>query len=342
MKGENKIEEILNQKNLRKQIELEEASSFYDYGQNHIPHYHDKTFKNLFSNKKEAIHFINQHLKLEKISKALEENQIESYKTEFINSQKEYLETDVLYKIVGTSIFVLIEQQSKVDYFMAQRILYYYVAIMKEAQKEGHQAKRKLPIIYPIVLYTGKAKWTAETEISKIQTEIKGVEKALILKYQLVDIHQYTKEELRKERSSIAKAMLLEKIKDKEELIEELEQLVKEKLTKEEKEFLMDIVTNIVVEEIGKEKAEKLKEKIKGKTVDTMVTENLRNIFRMNYKEGVEKGRLKGRKEGIKEGIKEGVENTIRQMLKNKISEEVIRKVTNISEEELNELKKTI
>ena len=154
MKGENKIEEILNQKNLKRRIELEESSVFYYYGQKQIPHNHDKTFKNLFSNKKEAVHFINQYLKLEKIGRELKESQIESYKTELINSQKEYLETDILYKIVGTQIFILIEQQSKVDYFMAQRILYYYVAIMKEVQKEGKPSKRKLPIIYPIVLYT--------------------------------------------------------------------------------------------------------------------------------------------------------------------------------------------
>ena len=83
----------------------------------------------------------------------------------------------------------------------------------------------------------------------------------------------------------------MEKIKNKEELIEALESIVKEDLTKQEKKFMLDILTNIVAEEIGEKKAKELKEKIKESEVNNMVTENLRNIFRMNYNEGVEFGR---------------------------------------------------
>ena len=172
---------------------------------------------------------------------------------------------------------------------MAKRILYYYVEIMHEIEKETTD-KGIVPIIYPIVLYTGKTKWTAKMKLEELQDGILGMEKALNLSYYLVDINNYTKEELRKERSSIAKAMLMEKIKNREELIEELEKVVKEKLTLEEQKFMLNILDDIATEEIGEEKAKELREKIKGKVVDTMVMENLRNIFRMNYNEGVEFG----------------------------------------------------
>ena len=127
-------------------------------------------------------------------------------------------------------------------------------------------------------------------KLEELQEEISGIKKALHLSYLLVDINNYTKEELRKERSSIAKAMLMEKIRDREELLEELEKVVKEQLTLEEQNFVLAIIDNIATEEIGEEKAKELREKIKGKVVDTMVMENLRDIFRMNYKEGVEFG----------------------------------------------------
>lgn len=268
-----------------------EPTVTYNYGQSKIPQYHDKTFKELFSNKKEAVKFINKYL-LKGTGNKLEENQIEKQNTEFITKQKEQLETDILYKIKHTNIFILIEQQSKVDYFMAKRILYYYIEIMHEIEKETKD--KIVPIIYPIVLYTGKTKWTAKIKFEELQEGILGIEKSLNLSYHLVDINNYTKEELRKERSSIAKAMLMEKIKNREELIEELEKVVKEKLTLEEQKFMLSILDDIATEEIGEEKAKELREKIKGKAVDTMVMENLRDIFRMNYNEGVEFGRKDG------------------------------------------------
>ena len=230
-----KIKEInyLEEKVQQRLFQLQEPPAFYNYGQKKINKYHDKTFKNLFSNKKEAVIFINKYLKLKDTKNELNSNQIEKCNTEFITKQKEQLETDILYRIKGTKIFILIEQQSKVDYFMPKRILYYYVEIMREIEKENESTNtnEKLPIIYPMVLYTGRTKWTAKTEITEMQEEIIGLEKALMLSYCLVDINNLTKEELIKERSSIAKAILLEKIRNKEELLEDFEQVIKENLS---------------------------------------------------------------------------------------------------------------
>lgn len=256
-----------------------EPTVTYNYGQSKIPQYHDKTFKELFSNKKEAVKFINKYL-LKGTENNLEENQIEKQNTEFITKQKEQLETDILYKIKDTNIFILIEQQSKVDYFMAKRILYYYIEIMHEIEKETKD--KIVPIIYPIVLHTGKTKWTAKIKLEELQEGILGIEKALNLSYHLVDINNYTKEELRKERSSIAKAMLMEKIKNREELIEELEK----------------------------------------KVVDTMVMENLRDIFRMNYNEGVENGIQTATHNFIIQMLKNNIsEETIKKITKVKKEE---------------------
>lgn len=238
-------------------------------------------------------------------------NQIEKCNIEFITKQKQRLETDILYKIKKRKVFILIEHQSKVDKLMPRRILDYYVEIMREMEKEIGDDKRngKLPIIYPVVLYTGRTKWTAKTELSELQDEIEGVPKSLTLSYYLVDINNYTKKQLIEERSSIAKAMLMEKVKDKEELIEALEDIARQKLTIEEKKFMVDILTNIVTEEIGEQKAEELREKINGKVEDHMVTENLRNIFRMNYNEGLELGIQRGIRKGMKTGIQKGMKN---------------------------------
>ena len=216
---------------------------------------------------------------------------------------------------------------------MAKRILYYYVEIMREIDKENELAdtKEKLPIIYPVVLYTGKTRWTAKTEITEIQEEIISLEKALMLSYCLVDINNIPKEELIKERSSIAKAMLLEKIRNKEELLEDFEQVIKENLSIEEKRFILDLLTNVVTEEIGSKKAKELREMISMEVNETMVTENLRNIFRMNYNEGIQTGI----QTGIKKGIKKGIIETARKMLELNISLEDIKKATGLTKKEI-------
>lgn len=339
MKGEIKIRTFNNYNLTPLCYTLEEPSSFYNYGQNKIDNYHDKTFKNLFSNQKEAVKFINKHLQLEKTNHKIKSNQLEKQNTNFITKYNEQLETDILYRIRDTKIFILIEHQSTVDYFMAKRILYYSTEIMREMEKEIDCSNKKiLPIIYPIVLYTGKTRWTAKTSLTNLQQKIPEISSALNLTYRLVDINHYTKEELLKEQSSIAKAMLLEKIKNKDELIEILEKIVKQKLSTEEKKFIMDLLTNIVTEEIGEEKAKELKEKLKEKVGEKMVTENLRNIFRMNYNEGVEKGLQKG----LQKGIQTATHNFIVQMIKNKMSDKTILKLTKITQEELEKIKKSL
>ena len=297
-----------------RKLELNDVNESYQYGQNKINQYHDKIFKDLFTNKKETALFINRYLGLKGTKNEIKEKDLQKCDTEYITKEKEKLESDILYKLKEKEIYFLIEHQSTVDFSMAERILEY-----------------DMPGIYPIVLYTGKRKWTAKTELIQMQKDCYGIEKRLNCSYLLVDINKQTKEELIKERSSIAKAMLMEKVQNKEELLEVLEKVVKEELTKEEKEFITDIITNIAKEEIGKEKRKELEEKIIGKREESnMVMENLRRIIR----EDIEEARQEGRKEAIKQ--------VIEQMLRNKMKNDVIKKITNIDDKELKIIKKEI
>lgn len=189
---------------------LREPSASYDYGQKKIDKYHDKTFKELFTNKKEAVEFINKYLGIKGTESELKKEHIEKCNTEFLTKNKEKLESDILYRIKGTQICILIEHQSRMDYTMPQRVLEYCIEIMREAEKEGviDYKEANLPTVYPIVLYTGQEKWKAATELTQLQKKILGVKDMITACYTLVDIHDYSKEELIQERSSIAKAML--------------------------------------------------------------------------------------------------------------------------------------
>ena len=188
------------------------------------------------------------------------------------------------------------------------------------------------------MLYTGKRKWTAKTTYMELQENWYKMPKRLECSYVLIDVNQYSKEELIKERTSISKAMLMEKIGSDKEFVEVLEQVVEQDLTKEEQEFLMDIIVNTAKEKIEKEKVKELKEKIIGKGGDNMVIENLSRIWDMHYERGVSEGKKAGKRAGIKTERKK----IIIQMVQNNINDDIIKKVTNTSEKELKKIKDEI
>ena len=324
-----------------RKLGLNDVNESYHYGQNKINQYHDKIFKDLFTNKKETALFINKYLGLKGTKNEIKEKDLQKCDTEYITKEKEKLESDILYKLKEKEIYFLIEHQSTVDFSMAERILEYCVEVIRKIKKERviNYQKEDMPGIYPIVLYTGKRKWTAKTELIQMQRNYYGIEKRLNCSYLLVDINKHTKEELIKERSSIAKAMLMEKVQNKKELIEVLEKVVKEELTKEEKEFITDIITNIAKEEIGEEKGKELEEKIIGKREESnMVMENLRRIIR----EDREEAKREGREEGINQGINQAIKQVVKRMLKNKMKDETIQMMTDINDSELEKIKEEI
>ena len=100
---------------------------------------------------------------------------------------------------------------------------------------------------------------------------------------------------------------------------------------KEEQEFLMDIIVNTAKEKINKEKVKELKEKIIGKGGENMVIENLSRIWDMHYERGVNQGKKEGKIAGIKE--------IVIRMLKNNMKDEVIKKMTNMNDIELEKIK---
>lgn len=266
---------------------------------------------------------------------------LERCNTEFITKEKRKLESDVLYKIKNTQKYILIEHQSKIDYSMPKRILEYCVEIMRmvEKSKKINYRVDKLPVIYPIVLYTGKRKWNANIELSKMQEEIKGIQKNLKSSYTLVDSNDMSIEELILERTAISKAILLEKIKTKKELIEILEQVVRQPLNIEERSFIIDVITNTAKEKIEKIKYDEFLRKISKKGgEEDMVMENLRRIWDVSCQEA----RAEGKNEGISQGISQGIRQIAKKMLKSKMSEKTIKAMTQISDEELEELKKEI
>lgn len=118
---EDRLKELLEQYN-----KIEEETEKYEYS--NINNEHDKIFRTILDNKREAISLINKTLNVE-----LEENQIEKYKENYITEKLINKETDIVYKIKDKKVFILIEHQTKIDYSMPYRIMEYQYKITESA-----------------------------------------------------------------------------------------------------------------------------------------------------------------------------------------------------------------
>ena len=302
---------------------------------------HDKIFRTILGNKKQIVETINTVIMQEE---KLTEEDIEKYNSSYINERFENRESDVVYKMKNRNIFFLIEHQTKVDYDMPRRILSYELEIMKEALGHKRITKNndKLPMVVPIVIYTGRKKWNVAKYIQECQEKLKGAKELKFGEYYIVDINDYSYEELKKEKSFLAKIMLLEKTKDKKEFIENLKTIIESEKNLENIELLERMIYYIFEGKIGKENAEMLMKKIRMKGGDKMelaVVEMLKKedmkLKRQALKEGIAKGRAEGKAEGMAEKTRKIVE----EMLKIQLDDEIIKKVTKINSKELKKIK---
>ncbi len=296
---------------------------------------HDKIFRTILDKKEEAVALINQAIKTK-----LKTKEIEKYTSSFVNKIFENREADIVYKYKNKNIFFLIEHQTKIDYSMPYRILEYEIEIMKSAVdiRKIKNKEYKLPLVVPIVLYTGKKKWNAKRYLEESQETLDSVE-IKAGNYNLVDINDFTKEELLQEKTLISKMMLLEKSESTEESIEMLEKIIPN-TNKEEKELLKRVISILFGEKIGEEKTKKLIEKIDGGEENMLaLVDMIRNENKMYINMGRTEGKKEGRKEGFKEGKKQTYLEIAKNLLKLKMPISQISEVTKLPKEEIEKLK---
>lgn len=268
-----------------------------------INNQHDKIFRKVLSNKKEATFVINKAIK---INPEIQPNEIQEYKSSFVTDFLENKETDIVYKLKGSNIFFLIEHQSKIDYSMAYRLQNYKLEIIKNAidLKKVVTKDYKMPIVIPIVLYTGREKWNAEVFINKIEDErFKNID---FLKYNLIDINEYNNEDFLKGDSFIEKIMLIEKSKDWKELVNNLDKIILNLNNNQDKKFLISIIDLTLREKIGDIKANNLIKILKGEDHTMLaVLEMIREENKMLIEQGRKEGKIEKNKEIAKKMLNE-------------------------------------
>lgn len=309
---------------------LREEGEEYHYEENTIYHQHDKIFREVLEDKREVASLINKVLKLENKKEALLEDDLERCNGKFVSNSFNYTEADMVYRKKGEDIFFLIEHQSTVDYSMPYRILMYCLEILKRAIDVTQISKKdyKIPMVYPIVIYTGKRKWNIEQCVEEKQQKIPGCEPLRFYEYEIVDMNDYSEQQLLSDKSFLSKLMLLEKAHTNEKMMESFRKILQEELTEKNKDLLRRIILYILREEIGKEQKEQLLKGLEGKGgEDKMLVERLREAMRYEaMQEAKQEAMQEARKEileEVRDEIKEKIEEEVRDEIKEKIEEEV-------------------
>ena len=288
---------------------------------------HDKLFKIILSNKQEAAKFMNKVLK---INYKIMAEKLELYNKEYITTKFEKMESDIVYKIAEKNTYMIIEHQSIVDRSMPYRIFQYTAELLREViEKDKVKNINYLqPRIIAIVLYTGNRKWNIQN-IDDLQALLEGYKKVKP-PYILVDINKFSKRELLEDDLMITKAMLIEKEKSVEGILNSLEQIRKKILAnpnKRQMQLFMTIVRYILLSIDDEETKTLLQaeiEEMKGVEEDMLHATMVLN-------EAFEKREKKGRMAGIKEIAK--------KLLKQNMKIETISEITGLTIEEIEKLK---
>ena len=330
-----------------------------------IHHLHDKSYKDLFSQKEIAIDLFKNVLKKDWSNKISKEN-LKLVNKSFVTSDYKESECDLVYeaeinenKII---FYILLEFQSTVDYRMPLRLLFYMCEILREYTKnrdlKRHDKNIKVPAILPIVLYNGENIWDVPTEFRKIiyNQELFG-NNIINFNYHIIDINNgFTGKELIENKNVSAAIFLLDQKIDVMEFLYRVRAiaLMYKDFSKSEQQAIKHWINNTIDEQIASS-AIKILESDR-EDVEKMVANNAFIVTEMKEKameEGRKEGLQEGRKEGIKEGIKEGRQEglkkgkteTILGFIKLKfsnISPIINSNIKSLSEEQLEVLSKMI
>ena len=316
-----------------------------------INNIHDKSYKDLYSNKEVFLDLAKGMLNVP-WTKDLKEDNLVLVDKGYILSDYEENESDIVYKanIDGKEVifYILLEFQATVDYRMPLRLLFYINEIYREYTKNLNNKDKKnkkgfnVPAVIPIVLYNATRKWNVPRYFKDIvkNNELFG-ENIVNFKYELFDVnHQYTKEELIKNNSITSAIFLLDQKVEVLEFMDRIKAIALEfnKLTDNQKRILKHWIRNTKEETIANEAIKILD--CEKEDVDEMVANNAFMIEEMKAK-----AEKVGIKEGLKEGIKAGKEIgkseiLINQLIKKfkELPDDYKKKLMNLPEKTIDEI----
>ena len=285
---------------------------------------HDKLYKSILSRPKEMEYAIR------KATKIKGDLDLIPVRNELIAVDFRGRQADIIYKLKDKEVYFLLEHQSTQDSEMPYRILEYETQIMHNSfSMHNFRQKFKAKVI-SILLFTGIGGWDGARSIVEIQEQFGYIMKPTadyegIGEYNVLDIEECTEEELLADDTLLSKAMLLEKARYEDELIDTLEKIIP-MIKDDERGLMIATIRYILMKDLGKDQAKKFIKELEG-GIDMGI---FVNELRMNREKELARIKSEGMKEGRRDGERTGKLETAKNMLKKNIGIDIIEEVTGL------------
>ncbi|PKL15485.1 MAG: hypothetical protein CVV49_21170 [Spirochaetae bacterium HGW-Spirochaetae-5] len=289
---------------------------------------HDSGYKKLFSNpvivKELMLSFVH-----EPWVKELDYDTLERIDKSFVTEEFIERESDIIYRINFNSkpvfIYILIEFQSSVDRFISLRMLR-YITEFYEYLISAKKVK-KLPPVFPVMLYNGEKKWTAPVEFGNLVD--KCIPEVYIpdFKYYKIAENEFSRETLSGIKNILSAVFYLEN-SDMKDITNEIKNIVN--LIEREKPQELRLFRKWIKHFFygNDEISDKIETSIKEiEEVKDMLSTTLKKRDQIQFQYGIEKGKHE-----------KAIETAI-ALLKDNMSVDKVADITGLSVEEIKGLK---
>lgn len=236
-------------------------------------------------------------------------------------------------------IYALVEHQSYSDYWIAFRLLKYSLLLL-----ERHvSGKNKLPIILPLVIYNGKARYKAPKNIFELFAYPDIARKAITKDYNLIDLHAMDDQAIDYEKHLSFLLYTMKHIHERNTL-----SMIKDAMSRCSRAIVIDkeqnyILTRLILWYSDSKVPEKSKHLLEQLIVDNLPKDEANNIMRTIADSYIEEGFNKGIMQGIEKGIEQGKTKEKMEIAKNLLSQKIdIKTISTATGLSLDDIQKLI
>ncbi len=193
---------------------------------------HDAGYKLLFAHQEMVRDLLLGFVK-ENWIKELDLDSLEKVSESFVSDDLRSRHNDVIWRVRWRQrwvyLYLMLEFQSSVDYYMAVRLLSYIGLLYQDLIRRGEVAKDKtLPLVLPIVLYNGRRRWRAPTALRQLFGWMPEAFSRYVPLYRfvLLDQGRLTEGDFPEERNVVAAVFRMEQSSTPEDLLHALRLLI--------------------------------------------------------------------------------------------------------------------
>ena len=312
---------------------------------------HDSLFKRIMENDIAAKEFLSEYLPQE-VKDIIDLNTIKVQKESYIEPNLTKRLSDIVYKVDAKNnqeafIYIACEHQSSVDQLMAFR-LWKYTLLLAERHLDK---KGNIPLIFPLVVYAGKAKYTAPRNLWSLFEYPELAKKLLTEDHALVDLQAMPDDEIiRKKHIALFEyvmkhVQMRNMIKLWQNIFEKLPEAVI--MDKEHGYFYIsnllwyvdgqlsekkrDELSGLMIEHLPKDDGVKLMRTIR----DSYIEEGINKGITIGKNEGIAIGEARGEARGVEKGANTKALEIARRMLQEKTDVKFIASVTGLSTDDI-------